>query len=141
MEIHYEENSLTAEQLLELREAIGQHGDKFQIEKSLKAGLYTIVAKTGETAVGMGRLVGDGVTYWHIQDFIVHPQYQRQGIGNAIMERIMAHIKKNSLPNTIITIGLFCAKDKESFYGKFGFIARPNEIYGAGMSQNILISS
>jgi hypothetical protein len=33
---------------------------------------------------------------------------------------------------------LMAAKNKEGFYEKFGFIKRPDETYGAGMSQWLL---
>jgi hypothetical protein len=59
MNIHYEENLLTASQFLLLREAVGWHGVESQIERALIAGLYNILAKDENDVVGMGRLVGD----------------------------------------------------------------------------------
>jgi hypothetical protein len=49
------------------------------------------------------------------------------------MEHIMQHIEKSSLPGTTVTVGLMAAKGKDAFYEKLGFVARPSEIYGAGM--------
>ena len=141
MNIYFEENSLTAKQFMALRESVGRQSlALFQVEKSLESGLYNVLAKDGEQVVGMGRLVGDGVMYWYVQDVIVKPQYQGQGIGKAIMEHIMRHIEKASLPNTAVTIGLMAAKGKDDFYEKLGFIARPTETYGAGMIKHLRIS-
>jgi ribosomal protein S18 acetylase RimI-like enzyme len=133
MNILYEENTLTAKQFLFLRESVGWKGIELQIEKALKCGLYNVSAKGGDEVIGMGRLVGDGVMYWYVQDVIINPQYQRKGVGKEIMRRLTQHIKKNSLPNTTVTIGLMASKDKEDFYEKLGYIARPTESYGPGM--------
>ena len=133
MGIVFEENQLTAKQFLALRESVGWQGVELQIEKALEAGLYNVIAKDGAHIVGMGRLVGDGIMYWYVQDVIVHPKHQGKGIGKAMMELIMRHIEKNSLPNTTVTVGLMAAKGKDGFYEKLGFITRPSEIYGAGM--------
>lgn len=89
MNISYEENSLTAKQFLALRESVGWKGFEFQIEKALESGLYNVLAKDDEQVVGMGRLVGDGIMYWYVQDVIVNPRYQGYGIGKAIMKRMI----------------------------------------------------
>ena len=34
----------------------------------------------------MGRLVGDGAMYWYLQEIVVLPEYQRQGIGAQLIE-------------------------------------------------------
>ena len=81
----------------------------------------------------MARVIGDGIMVFYIQDVIVLPQYQRQGIGSIMMNKIMQYIKANSVNNTII--GLMSASGKEEFYEKYGFIKRPNEKMGCGMTQ------
>jgi len=133
MNILYEENKLTAKQFLMLRESIGRNGIEVQIAKALQHGLYNIIAKDYDKIVGMGRLVGDGVMYWYVQDVIVNPQYQGKGIGKEIMRLLTQHVETNSLPGTTVTIGLMAAKGKESFYEKLGYIARPTDTYGPGM--------
>lgn len=136
MNIHLEENALTPEQFLELRYAVGWNGAVQQIEKSLTNGLFNLLAKDGEQIVGMGRLIGDGVMYWYIQDLIVVPSYQGNGIGKLILNKLISYTCQHSLPNTIVTIGLMSARGKETFYQKFGFIERPNDVFGAGMVMN-----
>ena len=133
MKISYEENALTATQFTTLKAAVGRDGYSLQVEKALTAGLYNIIAKDGDDIVGMGRLVGDGVIYWYVQDVVVKPEYQARGIGKKIMAYLLQHIEKNSLPNTKVSVGLMAAEGKEGFYEKLGFFTRPNETYGAGM--------
>ena len=137
MAIAYRENALSAEDFLRLRHAVGWSGDLEQIELSLQRGLYNVAALDGEAVAGMGRLVGDGVMYWYVQDVIVDPAYQGQGIGREIMTRLLAHIKGNSLPRSNATVGLMSAIGKHPFYEKLGFRVRPNEREGPGMVMQI----
>ena len=39
--------------------------------------------------VGIIRVVGDGSSVVFVQDLLVYPEYQRQGIGTALLKRIM----------------------------------------------------
>ena len=102
------------------------------IEKALPNTLFCVCAYRGEQLVGMARIIGDGGMVYYIQDVIVIPEYQRQGIGTQMMDMIMAYIRLHASQNTII--GLMSAVGKEAFYEKYGFMVRPTEKYGAGMT-------
>ena len=141
--MHYEikENVLAAKDLIRMREVAGWgRSPDYQIEVALKNSWYIMSVVHEDRVIGIGRIVGDGVTICYIQDVIVLSEYQRRGIGTAIMEHLIAHIKKNGFENTSITLGLFAAKGKEEFYQKFGFYIRPNENRGAGMEMIIEIT-
>ena len=43
-----------------------------------------------EHLVGLARAVGDGETVVYIQDVLVHPDYQKSGIGRALVEQLSA---------------------------------------------------
>ena len=134
------ENSLSAKDFIAMRESAGWGCPlEHQVEAGLKNSIYIVSAVHNERVIGMGRLVGDGVTICYVQDVIVLPQYQGQGIGKAIMERLIAYVKDNGFENTNITIGLFSAKGIEEFYRKLGFYERPNENRGAGMEMIIKV--
>jgi len=102
------------------------------IEKALPNTLYCVCACVGEKLVGMARVIGDGGMVYYIQDVIVIPQHQRQGIGTQMMDMVMAYIRLHASQNTIV--GLMSAVGKEAFYEKYGFLVRPTEKYGAGMT-------
>lgn len=141
MEFELIDNGVATEDSLALRESAGWgRRTKEQEEKGLQNSLFTVAAKIGGRTVGMGRLLGDACSIWYIQDLIVYPEQQGQGIGKAIMNRLIAYAKANSLPGTTITLGLMAAKDKEPFYTKLGFRTRPNDREGAGMMMNIKVS-
>lgn len=40
--------------------------------------------------VGLARVVGDGVTIAYLQDVLVHPRFQRRGIGRRLVELVFA---------------------------------------------------
>ena len=100
-------------------------------EASLSASLVNVCAFEGERLAGFGRVVGDGHLYFYIQDLIVAPTYRGRGVGKQIMERLIEEIKNRATSGAMI--GLMSAHGKEAFYKKFGFIVRPNDVFGAGM--------
>ena len=51
---------------------------------------------------------------------MVHPDFQRKGIGTMVMETLLEHCQQGN----IIWVQLFCAKGKQSFYQKIGFKKR-----------------
>ena len=102
------------------------------IERALPDTLYCLCAFVDGELVGMARIIGDSGMVYYIQDVIVLPEYQRQGIGTQMMDRVMDYIRTHASHNTII--GLMAAYGKEPFYEKYGFTRRPAERFGAGMT-------
>jgi ribosomal protein S18 acetylase RimI-like enzyme len=101
-------------------------------EKGLANSLFSVCISTDTNQlVGFGRVIGDGAMYFHIQDVIVHPEYQRRGIGKMIMKELLLFTEQTGGKNT--NIGLMCSKGREKFYSELGFTVRPNEKFGAGM--------
>ena len=68
----------------------------------------------GDRLVGFGRALADGVYQGAVYDVAILPEYQGQGIGRMIVERI-----KRSLPQCNLI--LYAAPGKENFYAKLGF--------------------
>lgn len=88
-------------------------------ETSLRNSVFSVIIKDNNKVIGMGRIVGDGAIYYYIQDIIVHPKYQRFGIGKEIMNALMSYIETNA-PNKAF-IGLFASEGKVDFYEKYSF--------------------
>ena len=63
------------------------------LEQSLTHSLAIYVARDGEKIVGLVRLIGDGFSSVFVQDLIVLPTYQRQGIGSALMKEALGDYK------------------------------------------------
>ena len=63
------------------------------LEQALSHSLAIYVALDGDDVVGLIRLVGDGFSSIFVQDLIVLPSYQRQGIGSALMKEALEYYK------------------------------------------------
>lgn len=108
-----------------------------QAKRAIGGSLFTVTVFDNGQAVGMGRLVGDGAVICYIQDLIVVPTYQGKGVGKLIMDTLIDFVKEMQLPNTQIMVDLMCAKGREEFYTKYGFVSRPTENLGPGMIRYI----
>ena len=102
------------------------------IVKALPNSLYCVCAYANAEIIGMARIIGDGGLAYYIQDVIVKPGYQRQGIGTELMNKIMEYIHLHTSDNAVI--GLMAAKGKEPFYKRYGFTIRPDDNLGSGMT-------
>jgi len=51
--------------------------------------LRTYAAYVDNKLVGVIRVVGDGFSVVFVQDLLVYPEYQGQGIGTALLKKIM----------------------------------------------------
>ena len=133
MEFEIIERLPTSKEYNQLRKMVGWGVYELEvIEKSLPKSLYCLCATAEDKVVGMARVIGDDGLVFYIQDVIVRPEYQRKGVGTKMMERIMAYIQGQANHNTFI--GLMASKGKEPFYERYGFLSRPNENYGSGMT-------
>lgn len=63
------------------------------LEKTLSNSLAIYLALDGDAVVGLVRLVGDGFSSIFVQDLLVLPTYQRQGIGSALMKKALGNFK------------------------------------------------
>ena len=123
-------------EFLEIIEAVGwKTYSKAQVEKALKNTMYMVKAMVGDQVAGMGRVVGDGAVICYVQDLIVIPEKQSDGIGGMILSRLKEFVTQEGIPGTTMMFDLMCAKGRENFYEKHGFIARPTEDLGPGMIQ------
>lgn len=89
--------------------------------EALAGSWATCSAYVGTELVGFGRVVSDGRLHAFITEMIVKPDFQGQGIGLAVLDRLVAHC----VANQVTDIQLFCAEGKVDFYRKGGFEPRP----------------
>ena len=64
------------------------------LEQALSHSLVIYLALDGDAVVGLIRLVGDGFSSVFVQDLIVLPSYQRQGIGSSLMKEALEDFKE-----------------------------------------------
>ncbi|OEE31254.1 GNAT family N-acetyltransferase [Vibrio genomosp. F10 str. ZF-129] len=105
-----------------LRQSVGWESiEKYRANLALKNSLLSICALYEDELIGIGRVVGDGALYFYVQDIIVSPKYQNQGVGRKIMETIMSNINKMEKEGSGAFIGIMSDKELASLYEKFDF--------------------
>ena len=96
--IHYVENpDVTVEDVLPLYEAVGwtNYTTKPEMLKAAFENSLHVLAAFNEKGilVGVLRAVGDGASILFIQDILVTPEYQHQGIGTKLLQQTLEKYK------------------------------------------------
>ena len=108
-----------------------------QIDVSLNNSLVVFSLYKDDKLVGMARLLGDKGMSYFIKDFVIHPNYQGQGLGRRLMDHINQYILNQIEENWAVCVELVSAKGKEEFYKKLGFTSLPNDFSDSGMRKMI----
>ena len=97
--IGYKINDVVSfEEIFPLYEAVGwtnYTSNPTMLQNALEHSLFLISARDEEgNLIGFLRAVGDGYSIIYIQDIIVLPEYQRQGIGTQLLRQTLEHFKE-----------------------------------------------
>lgn len=91
--------------------------DTSKLEKALALSWCWLTARNERSQlIGFVQVLSDGIRHAYILRLIVHPDYQRKGVGTELMNRLMELLKENNLLPTLVA-----APGKDTFYEKFGF--------------------
>ncbi|AYA75950.1 GNAT family N-acetyltransferase [Bacillus sp. Y1] len=130
MEIELDELSPAKEDFIKLHQTTGWNAKGLytydQLYTAICNSWYSISIYHNRKLIGFGRIISDGIYQTLICDVMVHPEYQGQGIGKKIIEALL----KKCEGEGIKWVQLFCAKGKQEFYHKLGFISRESEAPG-----------
>ena len=83
--------------------------------------LCAVIIYCGKDPIGIGRVIGDGGCFFEIVDIAVVPEHQKKGLGDMIMQGLMAYIHDNA-PDTAY-VSLMADHGTPEFYKRFGFKA------------------
>ena len=87
------------------------------LEQGYKNSLLVLAAYENEELLGIVRVVGDGYTIIWIQDILVFPSKQRQGIGTALLKAVL-----NKYPDVRqIELATDNTPETIAFYKSLGF--------------------
>lgn len=119
MEIR-EYTSFNEPEVLNLYSSVGwtaytDHPDA--LRKGFEKSLLVLGAHEQDTLVGILRAVGDGATVVFIQDILVKPDYQRRGIGTALLTEALSrysHVRQ-------IQLATDNTEKTKAFYHSCGF--------------------
>ncbi|MBN9387368.1 MAG: GNAT family N-acetyltransferase [Chloroflexi bacterium] len=133
--LEYREDQPAKEDFVNLYATTGWRALDFlnaeDFEEALKHSWYMLAAYHEGQLVGFGRVLSDGIYHAFICEMIVRPTHQGQGIGQAILERLIAKCQAHN----ILQVQLFSASGKAGFYKKFGFEERAPDAPGMQLSR------
>ena len=112
----YEHSKVDWKQLSELYR-IAPLGDKSadDLECVFSNSRYKCFVYAGNTLIGVGRALADGLDCSYICDVAIHPEYQGIGLGKKIVKKLTTLSKGHK------KIILYANPGKEGFYIKLGF--------------------
>lgn len=109
--------NFSPDQLQELftsvRWASGRHPEK--LSQALKNYGSVFSAWDGDRLVGLIGSIDDGVMTAYVHYLLIHPDYQKNGIGQRLMEKAKEHYRH------YLTIVLVSYEKSRSFYERNGF--------------------
>jgi len=76
-----------------------------------------VIATDGESILGMGRVISDGVSDAYIQDLTVRLDRRKQGIGELILQTLLERLRTGG----INWIGLIAEPGSGNLYRRAGF--------------------
>ncbi len=85
-------NTIEPDQLMQLYDSCGwiNYTNKPDVMANIiPRSLYSYAAFDGDKLVGLIRVVGDGVSIIYVQDILVTPTHQRQGIGTHLLKHVL----------------------------------------------------
>jgi GNAT superfamily N-acetyltransferase len=113
-----EDRTPTIDEVTSLYHAVGWSSARKpeQLHGALSAAHRLVTAWAGAILVGLGYAISDGHLVAYYPHLVVHPSYQRRGIGERIMRRLMSHYAGFHQQSIIA--------DAESvaFYERLGFV-------------------
>ena len=117
------------EQIVDLYRSAGwwkEEMDASRINDLIRGSFLFAVAidiSTGR-AVGMGRVISDGIADAYIQDLFVQGDKRSWGVGRMILTKLLEECRLCK----ITWIGLIAEPGKEEFYKSLGFAAMPGHV-------------
>lgn len=125
----------TVAEFLVLVDAVGwtRYTNRQSVKQALDNSLFCVVAILRKEVIGTGRLGGDGARFIYVQDLMVAPAHQRQGVGTALLDRLMHYINQRAAPKTYVH--LFTDRTTAPFYARYGFRGPKESFYGMSVKK------
>lgn len=112
---------ITCQDFNNLRKSVGwETWSEKAISMAITNTLSIILVKNEKgNTIGMGRIIGDGM-YFYLQDIVVHPEFQGQGVGDYILGYLISCVISCRADFPMISI--FCPETAKEFYERKGFV-------------------
>lgn len=116
--MRYVENpKLKIEEIAALRVLVGWDAREEKLAKIVGCNYLTSACYDGNMLVGYVDVLSDGVDDALIRNLVVHPAYQRKGIGLKLIRKVKNRLKADQIK----TINVLFEPELTDFYIKAGF--------------------
>jgi len=117
------------DEIVELYKAGGwwkDHYSKSGITDLIKGSFAfaVVIDKKNRKAIGMGRIISDGVSDAYMQDLVILPEYQKFGFGKKLVEKLVKYCQQHQ----ITWVALISEPGQDGFYSKIGFKKMKNYV-------------
>lgn len=110
--------AVSARALSALRQSVGWNRMERELADVRLHNAFHLCCFDGDRLVGYAAVVGNGVTDAYIQDLMVHPDYQRQGIGHQLMQRTLERLRTEGIYMVSV---IYSDAALQKYYEEFGF--------------------
>jgi ribosomal protein S18 acetylase RimI-like enzyme len=88
-----------------------------ELHEAVMRSTYVVVARRNDQLIGLARCLSDEVSIAYVQDILVRPEFQQQGVGRRLMEAVLNRFESAR------QIGLLTDDEdrQHSFYESMGF--------------------
>jgi GNAT superfamily N-acetyltransferase len=90
------EGAPSLEEALPLYESVGWTAytrEPERLARALANSTYVVTARDGDRLVGLARVLSDDARIWYLQDLLVDPQVQGQGLGRRLLAACRARFR------------------------------------------------
>lgn len=110
--------AVSARALAALRQSVGWNRMERELADVRLHNAFQLYCFDEDRLIGYSAVVSNGVTDAYIQDLMVHPDYQQQGIGHQLMQRTLERLRNEGIYMVSVIYG-----DAEllKYYEEFGF--------------------
>lgn len=110
--------AVSARTLADLRQSVGWNGMERELADVRLHNAFHLCCFDENRLIGYSAVVSNGVTDAYIQDLMVHPDYQQQGIGRQLMQRTLERLRNEGVYMVSVIYG---DAELQKYYEEFGF--------------------
>ncbi len=104
--------------LADLRQAVGWNRMEADLADASLRNAFQLCCMKDGVLIGYAAVVSNGVTDAYIQDVMIHPDWQRQGIGTMLMEQVLGRLRQEGIYMVSVIYGDPALR---TLYERFGF--------------------
>jgi ribosomal protein S18 acetylase RimI-like enzyme len=122
LDIRVGKDKLPLDQLVDLYDSVGWVGytnekELPKLQEAIRNSSYVVTAWIGEKLIGLARGLSDDVSIFYLQDILIDPEYQRQGVGRELLSNCLERYQHVRM-KVLITDD---EKRQKIFYESLGF--------------------